>query len=373
MNIAIIHYWLNNLRGGEKVIESICDIFPDADIYTHLYNQKLVSPKIRSHKIYTTFIDRLPFSKKIYKQYLLLMPFALEKINFDKYNIVISSESGPAKGIVTPTSTCHICYCHSPMRYLWNMFSDYYRDSGFINKLFWNIFILKLRNWDYSTSSRVDYFIANSENVRKRIRKYYRRDAVVINPPVDFERFNKYKNNDKCNYFFILSEFVPYKRIDLAIQAFNKMDNKKLLIGGTGPQKKYLESIAGENIDFLGRIADSELPEYYSKAKAFIFPGEEDFGITPLESMAAGTPVIAYGKGGALETVIDGKTGLFFQEQTIESLIDAVNRFENDEAKFDQNVICERASEFDVKIFQNKLKKQIAHFYEEYQCSIPIE
>lgn len=365
LKTAIVHYWLVNMRGGEKVVESFCNIFPAADIYTLIYNKEKISNIINQHNIKTSFIQNMPFSIKKHQFYLPLMPFAVEQFDVSNYDLVISSESGIAKGVLTKPQTCHICYCHSPMRYLWNMYFDYLKNEKIkgLKKKFIIMFFNYLRLWDLATSARVDYFIANSENVKKRIKKYYRRDAVVINPPVDIEKFKF--NENKEDFYLIVSQLVSYKRIDIAINAFNEL-KKELIIIGEGSEYKKLKKIAKPNIKFLGWKPTSELIEYYARAKAFIFPGEEDFGITPVEAMASGTPVIAFGAGGALETVIENKTGLFFKKQDYKDLIEVVELFESKNLKFDKDFLRQNALKYSKKNFENKIFKFIEEKYSEY-------
>lgn len=360
MKTAIVHYWLVNMRGGEKVLEVLCDIFPKADIYTLVYDPSSISDKIKSHNIKSSFIQKLPFGVKKYQNYLPLHPFAIEQFDLSGYDLVISSESGTAKGVILSPETCHICYCHSPMRYLWNMYHDYRQNLSRWKKCLWALVSNYMRLWDYVNSQRVNYYISNSKNVQLRIKKYYDREAEVIYPPVDFSRFSCEKSDD---FYLSVGQLIPYKKIDLAIKAFNG-SGKKLLIIGDGPQRKNLEKIAGGNVSLLGKQSDEVLAEYYSRCKGFIFPGEEDFGITPLEAMASGKPVIAYGKGGSLETVREGKTGVFFYEQNEASLIDAVERSDNIE--WDTDVIRDHAKQFDVAITKERLQDYIMMKYTEY-------
>jgi len=360
LKVAIIHYWLLGMRGGEKVLESLCNLFPSADIYTHVYNPENISDVIKKHNIITTEINKLPFASRLYQKYLLLMPNALEKLDLKDYDLILSSESGPAKGIIAPPNSIHICYCHSPMRYLWNMYFEYYNNAGYFSKIVMKNKFKDLRVWDFISAQRVDAFIANSYNVQKRIKCYYRRDAYVIHPPIDLKRF--YISPNKENYYFILSELVHYKRVDIAIKAFNTL-NLPLLIAGKGSEEKKLKKIANKNIQFLGRISDTEVIEYLSRAKAFIFPGEEDFGIAPLESMASGVPVIAYAKGGALETVVDNITGIFFKEQNEVGLINAVQEFETKYNNFDPVSIRRHAENFDITIFEKNVYSLIMNIY----------
>ncbi len=352
MKVAIVHYWLVSHRGGEKVLEALLDIWPEADIFTHVYDPEAVSPKLRDRVVRTTFIQKLPWAKKLYKKYLPLMPFALELLDLTQYELVISSESGPAKGILVNPQALHICYCHSPMRYIWDQFHLYRANSGLITRLAMNLLLPVLRLWDFSSAARVDQFIANSAFVAARISKYYRRDAVVIHPPVDVDSFVISPQVD--DYYLAFGQLVRYKRFDLAVQAFNRM-GKRLIVVGTGEEEKRLREIAGPTIEFLGSQKDGRVRSLLSHCRALIFPGEEDFGIVPVEAMASGRPVIAYGRGGALETVVHRRTGLLFGEQTVESLCDAVSVFEATEESFDPLYIRGHAEKFRPEVFAEKI------------------
>ncbi|MEA2016488.1 MAG: glycosyltransferase [Actinomycetota bacterium] len=362
---ALIHYWLTGMRGGEKVVESICGLFPDIDIFTLVHNRDKVSELINRHKISTSFIQKFPFAKKKYQTYLPFMPVAIEQFDLSDYDIVISSESGIAKGVLTNPETCHFCYCHTPMRYLWNMYFDYLRNErvGFFKRKIIERVFNYLRVWDLATASRVDYFISNSNNVRKRILKYYRRDSEVIYPPVDVE--NMIFSAKKEDYYLIVSQLVSYKRIDIAVRAFNQL-KKELVIVGEGGEYKKLKKMAKPNIKFMGWQEADSLKQLYAGAKAFIFPGEEDFGITPVEAQASGTPVIGFGKGGLMETVVEGKTGLFFHRQDYRDLIDIVKDFESGSEVFDPYEIKENSLGFSRERFNRDLKKFMEEKYGEY-------
>ncbi|MFO7962790.1 MAG: glycosyltransferase [Desulfobacterales bacterium] len=361
MKVAIIHYWLINTRGGEKVLEVLCDIFPDADIYTLVLKSSAVSKNILSHKITTSFIQKLPYGIKKYQNYIPLHPFAIEQFDLSTYDLVVSSESGIAKGVLLKPETCHICYCHSPMRYIWNMYHEYRRSLSFPIKTIWVFLSNYLRQWDYVNSQRVDYFIANSKNVQCRIKKYYNRNSDVVYPPVDFSQFTNKPSDD---FYLFVGQLNPYKKAHLAVRAFNYLQ-ENLVVIGEGPQKKELQKISRSNVHILGKQSDKKLADYYSRCKGFIFPGEEDFGITPLEAMASGKPVLAYGKGGALETVINGKTGLFFSEQNEASLVDAVKKTQT--INWNPDFIRKHARQFDLPIMKSKLKKHLISKYEEYR------
>ncbi len=362
MKIALVHDWLTGMRGGEKALEALCEIFPDADIYTLVHIKGSVSSVIESHKIFTSFIQKLPGVKKKYRYYLPLMPTAIEQFDLRNYDLVISSSHCVAKGVRVKKDSLHICYCYTPMRYIWDMYEEYFgkgRANVFL-RVAMSVFRTYLRKWDIATVSRVDYFIAISENVKKRIKRHYHRDAIVIYPPVDIAQLGI--GNEFPNFYLVVSAFAPYKRIDLAVEAFNVL-GYSLKIIGTGQKEKQLKKIAKSNIEFLGWKTDEEVRNYYCRCKAFIFPGEEDFGITPVESQACGRPVIAYGEGGALETIIEGTTGMFFKKQTTESLIKAVEKFEEIKDNFNPEKMRENALRFDKEIFKKKVKMFIEEKY----------
>lgn len=359
LKIALVHDWLTGMRGGEKVLEVLCELFPDATIFTLVHKSRSVSPTIEEMKIVTSIIQKFPGSKTHYQYYLPLMPRAIEQMNVSDFDLIISSSHAVAKGVKKNKYAIHICYCHTPMRYIWSQYENYFgKDrSNFFVRTAMKLFRKYLQRWDVKSSDRVDYFVANSKNVKQRIKDIYKRDADVIYPPVDINRFHVSRNDGK--YFLIVSALVPYKRVDIAVEAFNKI-GERLVIVGTGSELKRLKSIAKENIEFHGWVLDDELPEYYSNCKALIFPGEEDFGIVPLEAMASGKPVIAYAKGGALETVIDSdimRTGILFKEQNVDNLIDAVRRFNN--SIFDADEIRNHALKFDREVFREKIRQYI--------------
>lgn len=353
MKVAIVHYWFVSHRGGEKVLDALCQIWPQADIFTHVYDPDAISATIRGRKVTTSFIQKLPFAKRLYKKYLPLMPFALEMLDLSQYDLVISSESGPAKGVLVNPLALHICYCHSPMRYIWDQFHLYSANSGLATRLAMAIFLPALRAWDFLSAARVDRFAANSAFVAARIAKYYRRDATVIHPPVDVDKFAIAA--ELGDYYLAFGQLVRYKRFDLAVAAFSRM-GKRLIVVGIGEEEKRLRAIAGPTVEFLGWRSDEQIRGLLARCKALIFPGEEDFGIVPVEAMASGRPVIAYGRGGALETVVDGETGLLFAEQTVDSLSDAVSRFEAGAADFDPQQIRAHAEKFRPEIFAERIR-----------------
>jgi len=321
MRVALIHYWLLGMRGGERVLEALCDMYPDADIYTHVVDYDRISDKLKSHRIFTTFINDLPFAKTLYQKYLPLMPLALEELDLRGYDLVISSESGPAKGVIVPPTARHICYCHSPMRYLWDHYHEYKRTAGLVTRMVMPPLIHRLRQWDVTSAQRVDTIIANSNHVAQRIKKYWRRDAVVVHPPVAVEDFQPAPANEIGDYYLYAGELVGYKRADLAVEACKRLDVPLVVIGGPASAVKTLKKQAGPKTRFLGNVDFATLKHHMARCKALLFPGEEDFGIVPVEVMASGRPVIAYGRGGALDTVKHGETGILFEEQSVEGLI----------------------------------------------------
>lgn len=373
MKIALIHDWLTGMRGGEKCLEALCRIYPQAEIFTLLHNPGSVSREIESKKIHTSFIEKLPGARSRYQYYLPLFPTAIEQFNLNGFDLVISSSHCVAKGVITRPEVCHICYCHTPMRYAWEMYYTYFgkqqisRPIGRLTKYLINY----LRTWDEASAPRVDYFIANSRNVQMRIKKHYRRESELIYPPVEVDSFSI--SEKAGDYFLIVSALVPYKRVDLAVESFNRL-GYRLLIVGEGQNKRQLQRRAAKNIEFVPWQKAENLKDHYANCKALIFPGEEDFGIVPVEAQACGKPVIAYGKGGALETIVGfhpeevekpnrEATGVFFKEQTVESLIRAVKAFEKSE--FDPEIIRRSTLRFDARIFKEKIKAFVEEkFYE---------
>jgi glycosyltransferase involved in cell wall biosynthesis len=356
MKVAIVHYWLVGMRGGEKVVEALCEMFPQADIFTHVYVADAVSETIRGHRVTTSFINALPAAARLYKRYLPLMPLALEQLDLHGYDLVISSESGPAKGVIPPPSARHLCYCHSPMRYLWNMFHDYRRQSGLLTRLVMPPLAHYLRVWDTVSASRVDRYVANSTVIAARIRRYYGRESEVVWPPVDVGAFQPVGVDERGDYMLMVGELTAYKRPDLAVEAFNRMRRKLVVIGG-GEMLDRIRRIAGPTVTVLGRSPFAELRHHYARCQALIFPGEEDFGIVPVEAMASGRPVIAYGRGGAMETVVPGVSGILFDEQSVEALIDAVEGFH--EPDFDPAAIIAHAGGFSREVFTAGMREQI--------------
>jgi glycosyltransferase involved in cell wall biosynthesis len=358
MRTAIIHYWLVSMRGGEKVLEALCDMYPDADIFTLVCDRSAISEKLQRHKITTSFLQSIPGAKRHYQSFLPLMPFALESLDLSGYDLIISSESGPAKGIIPPPHATHICYCHSPMRYLWDHYHSYRASAGLATRMLMPMLAPVLRAWDANTSLRVDRFVANSDHVAARIRKYYRRPATVVYPPVAVEDFMPTTKIE--DFYLCAGQIVPYKRVDLAVQAFTRMQKNLIVIGDGKPSDiAQLKRIAGPTVRFLGRAAFPVLKSRLAACRALIFPGEEDFGMVPIEAMASGRPVIAYGSGGARETVVHRKTGLLFGEQSVESLMDAVSAYEAIERLFIPETIRMHAARFSLHNFRRSMQEII--------------
>jgi glycosyltransferase involved in cell wall biosynthesis len=322
---AIIHYWLVGMRGGERVLERLIRLFPRADIFTHVYNPAAVSEAIRARPVRTTFIQKLPGAQRHYQKYLPLMPLALEQLDLRGYDLILSSESGPAKGVIVPPGALHVCYCHSPMRYLWDHYTDYLRSAGLLTRLVMPMLTHGLREWDYASSARVDRFIANSSFIQQRIEKSYRRPSTVVYPPVDVSLFGP--SDEVEPHYLWVGQMTAYKRADLAVEAFNEL-GLPLLMVGEGEMLRDLKARAGPNITIIPRLNFDELRRAYARCRALVFTAEEDFGMVPVEAMASGRPVLAYGCGGAIDSVRPGVSGLFFQEQTKDSLVAAVEAME---------------------------------------------
>lgn len=371
MKVAIIHDWLVVNGGAEKVLQEIVTLYPGADIYTLInFLPEDDSNWLNGCTIRTSFIQGLPFSKKNYRLYFPLFPLAIEQFDMSGYDLVISSSHAVAKGVITGPEQTHICYCHSPARYAWDLQHEYLRESKLGSGLkSWvaRYFLHKFRIWDSRTPNGVDLFISNSNFIKARIKKVYGRVAETLYPPVDTTRF--VLNEEKQDYYLAASRLVPYKRIDLIVSSFQKLQDKKLVVVGDGPELKNITEMASgyPNISVLGYQDDESLLSYMSKAKAFVFAAEEDFGIMPIEAQATGTPVLAYGKGGSLETVVEGVTGLFFSEQSAESIIDCINRFEQMPTAFDVDAIRTHSESFSNASFRQKLKHRIDLYLQEAQ------
>ncbi|WP_404933487.1 glycosyltransferase [Nitratireductor sp. L15S-10] len=356
MRVAIVHYWLVSMRGGEKVVEALCDMYPEADIFTLVYDERRVSEKIRRHRVIPSFLQKIPGARRHYQSLLPLMPFALESLDVSGYDLIISSESGPAKGITPGPQATHVCYCHSPMRYVWDHYHFYRANAGLPTRLLMPWIAPALRAWDVTTAARVDAFVANSRHVADRIGKYYRRRAIVLNPPVNVDEFAP--ATELGDYYLVAGQLVGYKRVDLAVRAFTRMD-RKLVVIGEGPEMAALKRLAGPNVSFLGRAPFAQLKDMLARCRALVFPGTEDFGIVPVEAMASGRPVIAHASGGVLDSIVPDQTGLLFNEQSEAGLIEAVHRFEAMEGRFRPEDIRRHAQQFSDAHFKQRMQQII--------------
>lgn len=362
MKTAIVHDWFVSYAGSERVVESLTNVWNDADVFV-LFNLLNESDQkiITKNKIpITSFLQKFSLIKRHHRKFLPLFPYAMEQFDLSDYDLIISSSHAVAKGVLTNSNQLHICYCHTPIRYAWDLTNQYLKEANLtagIKGIIAKSILHYIRMWDSATANRPDFFIANSNYISKRIQKIYKRDSAVIYPPVDTSKFECEVNKD--DYFLTASRFVPYKRIDLIAEAFSKMPSKKLLIIGNGPEEEKIRSKSGANIEFLGYKSGEELVRYMQKAKGFVFAADEDFGIMIVEALSCGTPVIAFNKGGASETIIDEDNGILYDEQNSDSIIEAVKRFESLKGKFDPHIISNSAKKFDRKIFEEKIREFI--------------
>jgi glycosyltransferase involved in cell wall biosynthesis len=378
LRVAIVHYWFVGGGGGERVVEALCGLFPQADLFAIVADPATMTPQQRSHKLTTSFLQRVPGGVRWHRHFLPLHPLALEQFDLSGYDLVISSESGPAKGVITSSRTCHVCYCHSPMRYLWEMYPEYRRSLGPISSTIFSLSAHYVRMWDLAASARVDYFAANSKNVAARIRKHYRRESTVVHPPVAVS--GGFVSHCSDDFYLLVGRLVDYKRADLAIKACKEL-KRRLRIIGDGSQLSQLRRIAGPNVEFLGRVDDDELSQNYAHCRALLFPGEEDFGIVPVEAQSFGRPVIAFGRGGVLETVVGipenagdpaSSTGVFFVEQSVECLVDAILRFESIERHFSSEFIRSSALRFDLPRFESQMRSFVGDcLTDHYRLRVP--
>jgi glycosyltransferase involved in cell wall biosynthesis len=355
--VALVHDWLTSIAGGEKVLQAIYEIYPGL-LHTLISDpKKLVGSIFEETSIQTSFIQKLPFSNRKFRTYLPLFPLAIEQFDLRSFDLILSSSHCVAKGVLSHSGQLHICYCHTPVRYAWDLSAEYLQDANLtkgIKGMFARMVLHYLRGWDVSSSHRVDHFIACSKYIARRIHKTYGRDAAIIYPPVDTAFFQPGSNRE--DYYLAASRLVSYKKIDLIVEAFSLLPNKKLIVIGDGPELKKIKEKATKNVEILGHQNNDQLRSYLQKAKAFVFAAQEDFGIMPVEAMACGTPVIALGKGGAKETILENKTGIFFSEQTPVQLIEAIKRFE--EKEWDPDSIRTRAEIFG----KERFKKEYASF-----------
>jgi glycosyltransferase involved in cell wall biosynthesis len=365
VKVALIHDWLNGMRGGEKVFEVLCDLFPDADAYTLFYESGLVSPTIRAMEVHPSVLQRFPFARRHYRLYLPFFPWAIGRFDLTGYDVVISSSHCAAKGVQLGKGQVHICYCHAPMRYIWDQYEAYFggHNRWRLSSIGMSLLRGWLQRWDVKTAKRVDRFVANSRTVARRIERYYGRDdTVVVNPPINTDRFHV-QDVKQGDYFLIVAALVPYKRIDQAVEAFSRME-RPLYVVGDGPERQRLEQHAGPSVHFTGWIDSEELVKFYNGCQAFLFPGEEDFGITAVEAQACGRPVIGLRRGGVTESVVEGQTGIFYDDPTVESLCQAVARF--DQTTFDRAVIREHAEKFGGNRCRRELDNAIGAVLEEH-------
>jgi len=364
MRIALVHDYLVQYGGAERVLECFTELFPEAPIYTLVYNKDFMHGVFENKNIKTSFIQKIPFAKKHHRIFPPLMPMAIEQFDFSNYDIVLSDSSSYAKSIITGPDTLHLCYMHSPMRYAWDDCQKYTSDFDFpdLIKKIVPFAMNYIRVWDRMSAERPDKLIANSNFVAKRIKKYYKRDSVVIHPPVNVARFNLKKDNDGS--FLMVGRLVAYKRHDIAIQAFNEL-GLKLKIIGRGPELKRLKKLANANIEFLGRVPDEELPTHYAACRAFLFPQEEDFGIVAMEALAAGKPVVAFRGGDVVEHIEEGKSGIFFEHQTVADIMTAVKKL--DSLDYDPEYNREKARKFDKSVFKAKIKEYISSEYMDFK------
>ncbi|MCX8105752.1 MAG: glycosyltransferase [Ignavibacterium album] len=362
MKIALVHEWLVFYAGGERVFESFTNIWKDADVFAlvDFLNDEQRKIILKGKHAHTTFIQKLPFAEKKFRSYLPLFPLAIESLNFSKYDVIISSSHAVTKGVRKKPNQLHISYCHSPMRYIWDEAETYFEAAKLntgVKKIIATKILNYLRKWDLKTAKRPDYLLANSNYIAEKLKRIYNRESTVIYPPVDVDKFSCVEQKD--DYYFVASRLVPYKKIDLIVEAFAQMPDKRLIIAGTGPELNKLKNNFLINVEFVGYQDEKALKELMQKAKAFVFSAEEDFGIVVVEAMACGTPVIALNKGGTAETVIDGKTGILFEEQTVEDIKDAVKRFEKIENQFNHKEIAEHTKKFSRQIFEEKMKNYV--------------
>ena len=366
--IAVVHEWLVDHSGSEKVLEQILRVYPDADLFSVVeFLPDDLKYYIQHKKVTTTFVQRLPFARKHYRNYLPLMPLAVEQLDVSAYDIVISNSHAVAKGVITSSDQLHLCYCHSPIRYAWDLYHQYLREAGLtrgIKGFVAKVFLHYLRQWDLSTVNRIDHFMANSRYIAQRISKVYRRDATVVYPPIDVAGFAL--RPDKENFFLAASRFVPYKRMDLIVRAFRALPDQRLVVIGDGPDFAKAKAEAGDNVELLGFQPFEVLKDYMQRAQAFVFAADGDFGMIPVEAQACGTPVIAYRKGGVLETVVEDQTGVFFDQQEVEAIVTAVRRFSEKQGFFVPATIRAHAESFSEQVFRSNLRQLVEQTYQNF-------
>lgn len=353
--VALVHDWLVSRGGAERVLRCFHEIFPEAPIYTLVYNPDEAPDWVRDCDVRTTYIQKWPGAKSHHKLLLSFMPKAWEALDLTEYDLVLSSCASCCKGVLTRPDAVHVCFCHSPIRYVWDLYYDYLEGAGWLKRILMPHLIHGVRMWDYLAAQRVDIFVANSDYVAARIRKFYHRDALTIHPGIALE--GRIVSEERDDYYLVVSRFVRYKRIDLAIEACNSLGRRLLVVGSGGEEEAKLRAMAGPTVEFLGRVNDDELNRLFGNARALLFPGIEDFGLTPVEAMAGGCPVLAYAEGGTLETVMEGKTGLFFHEQTVGALVGCIKKFEEVQDRFVPTEIARRATGFSERAFADRLMR----------------
>ena len=366
--VARVHDWLNGMRGGEKCLEVLCELFPEADLYTLIHEKGSLSAKIESMSIRTSFVQSMPFGLKKYRHYLPLFPFAIEQFDFSGYDLIVSSSHCVAKGVRHDDSVFHISYVHAPMRYVWDQFDTYFRQprTSWPVRIGAELMRPYLQRWDRNTAKRVDTFLCNSHHIRRKILDYYNRESQVVYPPVELSHFRP--GGAKENFYLVVGAFAPNKSVDLAVEAFNRL-KLPLKIVGSGQDEEYCRSIAGDSIEFLGALSSEKLLELYQQARALVFPGEDDFGITALEAQSCNTPVIAFASGGAMETVTE-QTGLFFAEQKVEALCEAVEKMERTWKNIDSEAFRKQTSRFGREQFKKQMAHAIEYGYRQWKCDI---
>ena len=374
MKVAVVHEWLVTHAGSERVVEEILNLHPEADLFSLVdFLPEELRYFIQHKPVHTSFLQRLPFANPHFRQYLPLMPLAIEQFDLSPYNLIISSNHAVAKGVLTHPEQLHLCYVHTPIRYAWDLQQQYLQGANLqrgVKAVLANAILHYLRLWDVTSVNRVDHFIANSRFVARRVWKTYRREATVIYPPVVVDRFRPQQQRE--DFYLTLSRFVPYKRVDLIVKAFNRL-GLPLVVIGSGTGEKQIRALAGPNVQVLEHQPEAVVVDYMQRCKAFVYAAAEDFGISLVEAQAAGAPVITYGKGGAIETVIPGKTGIFFPEQTVESIMQAVQQFESGRMQFAMDDLCQNADRFSPERFQRKFSEFVRQKWADFQQGDAIE
>jgi len=369
LQVAFVHDWLVTRAGSENVLAAMLELFPEVPVYTLVHDRQAMTPSfLDGHPVVPSFLQKIPQANRRYRAFLPLMPFAIESFDLSSYELVISSSHAVAKGIVTGPDQLHISYVHSPIRYAWDLQSQYLQEAGLnqgLKGMLARLILHYSRLWDVSTANRVDHFIVNSHFIARRVWKIYRRDSTVIYPPVDVDYFVCHPRKE--DFYLTVGRFVPYKKINLIVEAFAKIPQKKLIVIGEGPDFEKIARIAGNNVELLGYQPREALRDYLQRAKAFVYAAEEDFGIAVVEAQACGTPVIAFGKGGALETIVNEKTGLFFEEQSVDSLLDAIARFEKRKGEFSPHEIRKNAERFSKERFQEEFKTFVNQKWQDFE------